>query len=75
MDMATYIYKGFPGGSAAKNPLANAGHSGLIPGPGRSPGGRNGNPLWYSCLESPVDRGAWHPAVHGIAKSQTQLSN
>ena len=46
---------------------------GLIPGLGRSPGGGNGNPLQYSCLGNPVDRGAWRATVHGVAKSQTQL--
>ena len=48
---------------------------GLIPGLGRSPGGRHGNPLQYSCLENSMDRGAWRDTVHGVAKSQTQLSN
>ena len=47
---------------------------GLIPGSGRSPGGGNGNPLQYSCLENPTDRGAWQVTVHAVAKSQTQLS-
>ena len=54
---------------AEKNPPANAGNMGLIPGSGRSPGGGHGNPLQYSCL----DRGAWWVTVHGIAKSQTRL--
>ena len=52
--------RGFPSGSVVKNPPANAGDTGdegLVPGSGRSSGGRNGNPLWYSCLENPVDRG------------------
>ena len=44
---------------------------GSIPGLGRSPGGGNGNPLQYSCLENPMDRGAWWATVHGVAKSQT----
>ena len=60
-----------------KNPPANAGDAGyvgLIPGLGRSPGEGNGNPLQYSCLENPMDRGAWWAIVHGVAKSQTQLS-
>ena len=48
---------------------------GLIPGSGRSPGGGNGNPRQYSCLESPMDRGACWATVHGGAKSQTQLSD
>ena len=50
---------GVPGGSVIKNPPANAGDMGLIPGSGRSPGGENGNPLQYSYLENPMDRGAW----------------
>ena len=61
-----------------KNPPANvgdAGDLGLIPGPGKSPGGRDGNPLRYSCLENPMGRGAWQATVQGVAKSQTQLSN
>ena len=57
----------------AKNPPANAGDVGSIPGSGRSPGEGNGNPLQYSCLENPIDRGAWRAIVHGVAKSQTQL--
>ena len=58
-----------------KNSPANAGDVGLIAGSGRSPGGRNGNPLQYCCLENPVDRGAWQFTVHGVPKSQTQMSN
>ena len=50
------------------------GDLGLIPGSGRSPGGGHGNPLQYSCLENPVDRGAWWATVHGVAQSQTRLS-
>ena len=49
---------GFPGGSVVKNPPANAGDMGLIPGWEKSPGEGNGNPLQYSCLENPMDRGA-----------------
>ena len=66
---------GFPSGSQVKNPPANAGDAGLIPGPGRSPRDGNGNPLQYSCLGNPMDRGAWRAAVYGVAKSQTQLSD
>jgi len=57
-----------------KNPPANAGDVGdtaSIPGSGRSPGERNGNPLQYSCLENPKNRGAWWATVHGVAKNQT----
>ena len=66
---------GFPGCSVVKNPPANAGDMGLIPGLGRSHGEGNGNPLQYSCPENPVDGEAWWATVHGVAKSQTQLSN
>ena len=68
----------FPSDPAEKNPPANAGDirdSGLFPGWGRSPGGEHGNPLWYACLENPMDRGGWQTTVHGVAKSQTQLSD
>ena len=51
-----------------KNPPASAGGLGLIPGSGRSPGGGHGNPLQYSCLENPMDRGAWRATVHGGAE-------
>ena len=57
-----------------KNPLANAGDArdtGSIPGSGRSPGEGNGTPLQYSCLESPMDRGAWQATVHGVAELDT----
>ena len=67
--------KGFPGGSEVKASACNAGDPGSIPRLGRSPGEGNGNPLQYSCLENPMDRGAWWAAVHGVTKSQTQLSN
>ena len=53
----------------------NAGDAGLIPGSGRSPGGGNGNPVQYSCLENPMDRGAWRTTVHGGTKSPTQLTD
>ena len=61
----------FPGGSEVKASASNAGDLGSIPGSGRSPGEGNGNPLQYSCLENPMDRGAWWATVHGVAKSQT----
>jgi len=57
-----------------KNPPASAGDRGSIPGPGRSPGGENGNPLQHSCLENPMDKEAWKVTVHGVAE-QTQLSD
>ena len=52
-----------------------AGDLSSIPGSGRSPGEGNGNPLQYSCLENPMDRGAWYATVHRVAKSPTRLSN
>ena len=57
-----------------KESACNAGDSGLIPGSRRSPGEGNGNPLQYSCLENPMDRGAWWATVHWVAKSQTCLT-
>ena len=60
------------------DPPANAGHSrnvGWVPGLGRFPAVGNGNPLQYSCLENSMDRGAWRATVHGVTKSQTQLSD
>ena len=60
-----------------KNPPANAGDigdTGSISGLGRSPGGGNGNPLQYPCLENPMDRGAWRATVYGVAKRWTRLS-
>ena len=66
---------GFRGASqmmlVIKNPPANAGDPGSIPGWGRSPGEGHGNPLQYSCLENPTDRGAWRATVHGVAESDT----
>ena len=61
-----------------KNATTNAGNIravGLIPGLGRSPGGEHDNPLQYSCFENPMDVGAWWATVHGVAKSQTRLSD
>ena len=59
---------GFPGGSVVKNPVVNAGDGESIPGSGRSPGGGNGTPLQYFCLENPMGRGAWWAMVHGVAE-------
>ena len=64
------MYWCFPAGSVVKNPPANAGEEGWISGSGRSPGGGNGNPHQYSCLENSIDRGAWKAIVHGIEKRQ-----
>ena len=68
-------YRGFSGSSVVKNPLANGGNEGLIPCLGRSPGDRNGYLLQYSCLENPMDGGAWWATAHGVAKSRTRLSD
>ena len=62
---------GLPCGSVGKESNCNAGDLGVIPGLGRSPGGRHGNPLQYSCLENPMDRGAWQATVHRVTKNQT----
>ena len=67
--------QGFPGGSYGKDSAYSAGDQGLIPGLGRSPGGGNGNPLHYSCLANPMDRGVWWATVCGVVKSWTQLSD
>ena len=67
--------RGFPGGSSGKDSACNVGDLGLIPSLGRSHGGGNGNPLQYSCLGNSMDRGIWQVTVHGLAKSQTRLSN
>ena len=69
------ITLGFLGGSEDKASACNAGDPGSIPGLGRSPGEGNDNPLQYSCLENPMDRGIWRATVHGVAKSWTQLSD
>ena len=65
-------------GQVGKNLAVNAGavgDTGSIPGSGRSPGGGNGNPLQYSSLKNPMDRGAWRAIVQSVAKNQTQLSS
>ena len=64
---------GFPGGASDKASARDIRDVGLIPGLGRSPGGGHGNPLKYSCLENPMDRGAWGAIVRRVPKSQTQL--
>ena len=69
--LENYGTEGFPGGSDVKESTYNVGDLGSIPGFGRSPGGGHDNPLQYSCLEDPMDRGAWWAAVPGFAKSQT----
>ena len=64
---------GFPRGSDGTESACNVGGTGSAPGSGRSPGG-NGNPLQYSCLGNPMDRGAGRATVHGVTKSWTRLS-
>ena len=66
---------GFPGGASGKESACQTGDTGYIPGSGRSPGEGNGSPLQYSCLENPMDGGAWWATVHGVTKSWTRLSN
>ena len=61
----------FPGGSERRESTCNAGDLSSTPGSGRSPGEGNGYALQYSCVENPVDSGAWWATVHGVAKSQT----
>ena len=69
---------GLPGGTVVKNLAASVGDArdaGLIPGLRRYPGGGNRNSLQYSCLENPMDKGAWQAIVHWVSKTQTQLSD
>ena len=65
------LFLGFPGASEGKESAFNAGDPGSIPGSGRSLGEGTGNPLWYSCLENPMNIGAWQATVHEVTKSQT----
>ena len=65
----------FPGGASGKEPTGDIRVVGSIPGLGRSPGEGNHNPLQFSCLGNPMDRGAWWVIVHGVAKNWTQLGN
>ena len=67
------FYKGFPGRSVVKNSPAHAGDTGSIPELVRSPGDGSGNPLQYSCLGNPMDRGAWRATVHGVAQVRHDL--
>ena len=66
---------GFPGGSDGRDSACSAEDLGSIPESIRSPGGGNGNPLQYSCLENPMDTVAWRATVHGAVESRTQLSD
>ena len=69
------LFWGFPGGSDGKASACNEGDLGSIPGSRRSPGEENRNRLQYSCLENPMEGGAWQATVHGVTKSQTRLSD
>ena len=68
-------YMGFPGGSEGKESVCNVGNPGSIPESRRCPGEGNSYPLLYSCLENPMDRGAWRAPVDGATKSRTRLSD
>ena len=68
-----FLYRSsFPGGSVIKNPPANAEDVGSVPELGRSLGERNGNPLCFSCLENPMDKGAWWATVHWVTRVTKQ---
>ena len=69
------IYAGFPGSPDGKESACSVGDLGLIPGLRRSPGEGNGYPLQYSCLENPMDRGAWQATVSGVTKSRIRLND
>ena len=66
------VYETCPGGSDGKESACDVGDLGSTPGSGRSPGDANDNPLQYSGLENPMDRGSWWAIVHGVTKDQTQ---
>ena len=68
LSLHLYLLLGFPGGSDGKESACDDEYPGLIPGSGRSSGEGNGNPLQYSRLENPMDRGAWQATVHGMAR-------
>ena len=65
---------GFPGGTDGEEAACSAGNLGSIPGLGGSPGEENGNPLQNSCVENPMDRGAWWATVHGVARVRHDLA-
>ena len=69
------VYKGFPGGLGVRNLPAKAGDTCLTSGSGRSPGEGNGNPLQYSCLGNPMDRGDWKATVHKVVRVGQRLSD
>ena len=70
-----FIFIGFPSGSDGKESACNVGDPGSISGSGRPPGGGHGNLLQYSCVENPMDRGAWRATDHRVALSRTWLSD
>ena len=72
--VTSLVLWGFPGGSDGKESACDAGDPGSIPGLGRSPGEGCGNQIQYSCLENPMDRGAWWVTVHGVTKTWTRLT-
>ena len=69
------LFGGFPHSLVGKESACNIGDPGLNPGSGRSPGEGNGNPLQYSCLENPMDRGAWQATVHRVARVRHRLAS
>ena len=71
LSLTKWVCEGFPGGSDGKVSACRQGDPGSIPWLGRFPGEGNGNPLQYSCLENPMDGGAWWATVHGVAKCRT----
>ena len=73
--IAITLFLGIPGGSDGKESAFSVGDPESIPESGRSPAEGNGNPLQYTCLENPMDGEAWPVKVHGVAKTQTQLSD
>ena len=75
MPNSTRQGKDFPGSTVVQNLPDNAGDMSQIPGSGRSPGEWNGNPLQYSCLENPMDRGAWWATVYGVAKESGMIEH
>ena len=75
LEVDALLIESFPGGSDSKESACNVEDLGLIPGLGRYPGERNGNPLQCSCLENSMERGAWWSTVQGVAKSWIRLSD
>ena len=69
--VARYVFIGLPSWLSSKESAGNPGDADSMPGLGRFPGGGHGNPLQYSCLENPMDRGAWRATVHGVTESDT----